>query len=183
MKVLEVLDAGKTSDRNHDYWSARTTATEILTVADIDLRTLDYWVAVVEGIRHPKHLREMAPGFVMVPEESYDEDGPVTVQMAYNPSQNAKYSADIIEEEKIGLDTWQGNWGANYGRAVESPDEDHNPGHHRQRGATFLEAAMRCYLAKSVGAVFYAFPDGKNLPFIESVERKRRKKVKDEADS
>lgn len=180
---MEVLDAGKASDRAHAYWAARASATEILTVADIDLRTLDYWVAVVEGIRHPKHIREMAPGFVMVPEMSCDEDGPITILVAYNPSQNAKYSADIIEDQKIGLDTWQGNWGANYGRAVESPDEDRNPGHHRQRGATFLEAAMRCYLAKSVGAMFYAFTDGKHLPFIESIERKRRKKVKDDADS
>jgi hypothetical protein len=175
---MEVLDAGKSNDRAHAYWAARASATEILTVADIDLRTLDYWVAVVEGITHPPHLREMAPGFVMVPEESYDEDGPIMCRVAYDPSSNAKYSAAIIEEEKIGLDTWQGNWGANYGRPVESPDEDHNPGHHRQRGATFLEAAMRCYVAKNVGAVFYAFPEGKHLPYIESIERKRRNKEK-----
>jgi hypothetical protein len=181
--MMEVLDAGKANDKNHAYWAARASATEILKVADIDLRTLDYWVAVVEGITHPKHLREMAPGFVMVPEESCDEEGPITILVGYNPSSNAKYSADIIENEQISLDTWQGNWGANYGRAVESPDEDHNPGHHRQRGATFLEAAMRCYVAKSVGAVFYAFPDGKHLPYIESIERKRRAKVKNDADS
>jgi hypothetical protein len=180
---MEVLDAGKANDRNHAYWAARVGATGILSVADIDKRTLDYWVAVVQGIRHPKSLREMAPGFTMVQEESFDEDGPINIWVAYDPSSNAKYSADIIEEEKIGLDTWQGNWSANYGRAVESPDDDHNPGHHRQRGATFLEAAMRCYLAKSVGAVFYTFPEGKHLPYIESIERKRRAKVKNDTDS
>lgn len=180
---MEVLDAGKANDRNHAYWAARVGATGILAVADIDKRTLDYWVAVVQGIRHPKTLREMAPGCTLVQEESFDEDGPINIWVAYDPSSNAKYSADIIEEEKIGLDTWQGNWGANYGRAVESPDDDHNPGHHRQRGATFLEAAMRCYLAKSVGAVFYTFPEGKHLPYIESIERKRRAKVKNDTDS
>ncbi len=176
---MEVLDAGKSNDRNHDYWAARTSATEILTVANIDLMTLDYWVAVVEGITHPAMLAEMRPGRVLVQEESQDDCGAVKVYVAYDPSTNPKYSTEIIENERISLDTWQGNWGANYGRAVPSPDEDHNPGHHRQRGATFLEAAMRCYLAKNVGAIFYALPGAKTLPYIESIERKRRKKEKD----
>jgi hypothetical protein len=181
---MEVIDAGKPNDRAHAYWSARESATEILAVADISRSTLDYWVAVVEGITHPPMLLDMEPGFTMVRQYSVDEDdNAISEWVPYMPSSEGEHSVEIIERERIGLDTWQGNWGANYGRAVESPDEDHNPGHHRQRGATFLEAAMRCYLAKSVGAVFYAFPDGKHLPFIESIERKRRKKVKDDADS
>ncbi len=176
---MEVLDAGKANDRSHEYWSAREAATDILTVAKIDLLTLDYWVAVVEGVTHPATLGEMRAGRVMVREESQDEHGTLMVYVAYDPSTHPKYSTEIIENERISLDTWQGNWGADYGRAVSSPDEDHNPGHHRQRGETFLEAAMRCYLARNVGAIFYALPGAKTLPYIESIERKRRKKEKD----
>jgi hypothetical protein len=176
--MMDVLDAGKANDRNYAYWADRVTATEILEVAKVDVRTVDYWVAVIEGVKHPSHLGEMRVGCVLVPVTVEDDGGYLTRYVAYSPSSDPKYAAPIIADERISLDTWQGNWGANYGRPVDCPDEDHNPGHHRQRASTFLEAAMRCYLAKNVGAVFYVLPGAKTLPYIESIERKRRSKEK-----
>jgi hypothetical protein len=177
---MKVLDAGKANDKNHDYWLARAAATEIVTVAKMDQRTIDYYVGVAEGVMHPPMLRKMEPGFTMVQEDSFDEDGPVRIWVAFQPSSDPKHGHDIIERERISLDTWQGKWGANYGLPVEGADEDHNPGHHRQNGETFLEAAMRCYVSRKFGSIFYVLPDGTTLPYLESTEKKRRAKEKND---
>jgi hypothetical protein len=55
-------------------------------VAELSGALLDYWVAKAEGIEHPRAMREMAPGFVMVPYESEDDEGPITRYRTFEPS-------------------------------------------------------------------------------------------------
>lgn len=123
---------------------------------------LDYWVARAEGIEHPRALRAMAPGFVMVPYETEDEDGPITRYRAFMPSSEWMDGGPIIERERIGIfegARWpepgtppaQWVWYAcvdgtpNYGTNLESYD------HPTVSGPTMLVAAMRAFVASKFG--------------------------------
>jgi hypothetical protein len=146
---------------------------EILSVETMDARTLDYYVARAENITHPKALRKMAPGFVMVRSDDTDEDD-CYYWVAYQPTLNWAVGGAIIEEEKIGLDTWQGNWAAQFSLPRYNPEEKFSPSHHRMRGDSALIAAMRTYVASKFGAYFTEAEDGT----ITTVDRPERTKVK-----
>lgn len=63
-----------------------------------------------------------------------------------------QWGGQIIERERISIDTWQGDWAAQYDTPVKHPaDEKRSPSHHRHRGPTPLVAAMRCYVRSRFG--------------------------------
>lgn len=70
-------------------------------VADMDSRALDFWVAKALGMTHPKAMREMAPGFVMVPYEDCDRHGSITRFRAFRPSSDWADGGPIIERQRI----------------------------------------------------------------------------------
>lgn len=147
----------------------------IVSVQELSPMELDYWVARAEGIDHPIAMRKMEPGFVMVPTEVSDGDSwKYTSYMAFSPTTNGAQGIAIIEREKIGLDTWQGDWGAQFSKPRYSPEEKFSPSHHRMRGPTALIAAMRTYVSSVYGPFFEVYEDGS----VKVVDRPERPKFK-----
>jgi hypothetical protein len=126
---------------------------------------LDYWVARAEGIEHPRALRAMAPGFVMVPYETEDEDGPITRYRAFMPSSEWMDGGPVMEKAAIGwrdrsasahvgahkgLSSVEGEpWEAWYcDGGEEGGNVEHN---HVQTGRTPLVAAMRAFVSSKFG--------------------------------
>jgi len=94
---------------------------------------LDYWVARAEGIQHPRAMRELAPGFVMVTYESRDENGLITRYRAFEPSSNWVDGGHIIQRDHIGIMPSNARWVAWPSSELEA----------RGFGETALIAAMR----------------------------------------
>lgn len=115
---------------------------------------LDYWVAKAEGIEHPRALREMEPGFVMVPYESRDEEGPITCYRAFQPSSSWIDGGPIIERERFVIDSHRLR---RIGFVVRHITEHvSRKGNIRYIGKTavsetLLVAAMRAYVASKFG--------------------------------
>lgn len=107
-------------------------------VSELSGEALDYWVARAEGIEHPRALREMAPGFVMVPYESEDDQGPITHYRAFEPSSNWSDGGPIIDRHRISIVERGDRWFADTRGASET-------------GGSPLEAAMRAFVAREFG--------------------------------
>lgn len=74
------------------------------------------------------------------------------IPCGYSPSSYWSQGGPIIEREKIGLDTWQRVWAAQFTFPVKHPtNAKRDPSHHRMNGPTPLVAAMRCYVASQLG--------------------------------
>jgi hypothetical protein len=138
---------------------------------------LDYWVARAEGITHPPTLRDMEPGFVMTESSGSDEDGHFSCFVAYSPSTDWNIAGNIIHREKIGLDTWQGQWGAQFTYARPSAEDKFSPSHHRMLGDTPMVAAMRTYVSLKFGPYFDVDKNG-NTTVAERPERPKFKPLK-----
>jgi hypothetical protein len=141
---------------------------EPLKVGELDGAALDYWVARAEGIEHPCALRKMAPGFVMVPFDSEDEDGPITRYRAFQPSMNPVDGWPIIQREGIQISPPEspvhrhGGPHAGWGESGMWTSTIFRKGPHR-RTVQFHEteplvAAMRAYVASKFGDEVEAIP-------------------------
>lgn len=150
---------------------------ETLSVQHLEWYELDYWVARAEGIKHPPAMREMEPGFVMVPVIGSDDDGSYTTYAIYSPTSNWNQGGEILYREKIGLDTWQGDWAAQFAHPRDIPEEKFSPSHCRMRGDTPLIAAMRTYVAFKFGQYFTPTDDG-GTTVAERPERPKFKPLK-----
>jgi hypothetical protein len=118
-------------------------------VIELEGDALDFWVARAERIEHPRAMREMAMGFVMVPYESEDDEGPITRYRAFEPSSSWADGGPLIEREHgaIGPE-YQGSddpviYFARMGRGVNR---------YQAFGPTPLVAAMRAFVAFKFGA-------------------------------
>jgi len=98
---------------------------------------LDYWAAQAEGL-----------------DVRYCSDRSYVIVATYQWSPSTRWSeaGPIIEREKIGLDTWQREWAAQFTFPVTHPtNPKRDPSHHRMNGPTPLVAAMRTFVASRYG--------------------------------
>jgi hypothetical protein len=115
-------------------------------VSELLGRELDYWVARAQGLMVAKIV----------------QGGEITGYQLYFYSGDTPrlpdYSTDwadggpIIERERIGLDTWQRTWAAQFTFPVRHPtNTKRDPSHHRMNGESPLVAAMRTFVASRFG--------------------------------
>lgn len=64
---------------------------------------IDFLIAKIEGITHPKAMRNMEPGFVMAPVVTRDIDGVTTTYCRYSPTTDWGVYGEIILREGISV--------------------------------------------------------------------------------
>ncbi len=118
-------------------------------VSELTAAQLDYWVAKAEGVEHPRAMRKMAPGFVMVPYETEDDDGPITRYRAFEPSSAWIDGGPLIHAHRISFAT------IGTGPRDESGNEPivaiTYTGRHAMTAPTHLIAAMRAIVRDKFG--------------------------------
>lgn len=127
-------------------------------VSELTGALLDYWVARAEGLEHSPAMLPMRPGFVMVPFDSEDEEGPLRDYRAFEPSSNWADGGPIIEQHRISvIYTPNETYGSGEQAGVWFPPgwrariTDHPKAHSLVHAETALIAAMRCFLTSVYG--------------------------------
>lgn len=110
-------------------------------VSGLQGAALDCWVARANGWTRSAD--------VWVDDQGIEQFHPA---VCYDPSHDWALGGQIIEREKIGTNTWTGDWCAQFTLPVRHPtNPKRDPSHHCMRGDTPLIAAMRTYVASRFG--------------------------------
>lgn len=123
-------------------------------ISELTLPQLDAWVARAEEtpfvMRHGFPCREEEFDPEIHCHESSTKEWKCWTRLQY--SSDWGYGGPIIEREKIGTNTWTGDWCAQFTLPVRHPtNPKRDPSHHCMRGETPLIAAMRTYVASRFG--------------------------------
>lgn len=160
--MLQTVASHPGTQDGNDKGSSAGRVNVDLRIWKLDVAELDYYVALALGMSHPTVMREMAPGFVMIPDETEDEDGSVTMYRAFSPAGDWRDGGPLLESEGISVVRDGDRWLAGYqadGSTADQPRQAANPddvgagfegrfGGFCGTGDTVLVAAMRTFVAR-----------------------------------